>query len=692
MLEDSAPAAVLAQETPGGGLDALLGGVKAPVLVLDAAAPAWADEPATDPERAGLTPDHLAYLIYTSGSTGRPKGVMVTHRGLAHYAWWAAGRYAEGAPRAFALYSSVAFDLTVTSIFVPLVTGGTAVVYAGEAGDDLPVLRVVEEDRVDVAKLTPSHLVLLEGRDLRDRRAGTLIVGGEELKTPLARSVAAASGDRLAIYNEYGPTEAVVGCMVHRFDPGRDRGASVPIGRPIANTRVYVLDGTGEPVPVGVAGELSIGGAQVSRGYLGRPGLTAERFAPDPFGGGAGARLYRTGDLARWRPDGVMEFLGRNDAQVKVRGFRIEPGEIEARLAEHPGVREAVVLARADAPGDPRLVAYHVGDADAASLRAHLAERLPAHMVPAAYVALDALPLTPNGKVDRRALPAPAGDAYARHGHEAPAGGVEEALAEIWSELLGVEGVGRWDHFFELGGHSLLAVQVVSRVRQVLGVEVELGEVFARPVLAEFARGLEAAAHAELPPIERADRAAPLPLSFAQQRLWFLEEMGGLGATYHVPRRLRLAGTLDPGALRRALDRIVARHEALRTTFVRVDGEPVQRIAAEEGGFALAEHDLRGEPDADRALHDLVAEEAGAPFDLERGPLIRGRLIRLAADDHVLLLTMHHIVSDGWSTGVLVRELSVLYAAFRAGEPDPLPPLPVQYADYAAWQRRWIGG
>ncbi|HVG45327.1 MAG TPA: condensation domain-containing protein, partial [Longimicrobium sp.] len=363
------------------------------------------------------------------------------------------------------------------------------------------------------------------------------------------------------------------------------------------------------------------------------------------------------------------------------------------RLLEHPQLREAVVAAREDAAGDRRLVAYYTGDAalGVEPLRAHLGEVLPKHMVPAAYVRLEALPLTPNGKVDRKALPAPEGDAYARRGHEAPVGETETALAEIWSELLKVEQVGRWDHFFELGGHSLLAVRAISRVRQVLGAGVGIADLFERPVLADLARVVEDAVRTELPPIERVERGGRLPLSFAQQRLWFLEQLGGLGDTYHIATRLRLGGALDPAALRRALDAMLARHEALRTTFVEVEGEPVQHIAP-PGGFRLVEHDLGGHPDAAAELRRVTAEEAGAPFDLEHGPLIRGRLVRMADDEHILLVTMHHIVSDGWSMEVFTRELGVLYAAFRRGERDPLPPLPVQYADYAVWQRTWVEG
>ncbi|HEX2189147.1 MAG TPA: condensation domain-containing protein, partial [Longimicrobiaceae bacterium] len=418
-----------------------------------------------------------------------------------------------------------------------------------------------------------------------------------------------------------------------------------------------------------------------------------ERFVPDPFGE-PGARLYRTGDLCRWLPDGTVEYLGRTDFQVKVRGFRVELGEIEARLASHPGVREAVALALDDGAGGKRLVAYFVGEAlESEALRAHLSEQLPDYMVPAAFVRLEAFPVTPNGKLDRRALPAPDADAFAARDHEAPLGETETTLAEIWAELLGIERIGRRDDFFALGGHSLLAVRVVSRVRRALGVEVEIGDLFVRPVLADFARGLETAARADLPAIVPAERCGRLELSFAQQRLWFIERMEGAGAAYHLPMRLRLKGELDREALTRALERIVARHEALRTRFPETDGVPAQRISAvEESPFHLVEHDLEGRPEAPRELGRLVAEEAEAPFDLARGPLIRGRLIRLDGDDHVLLVTMHHIVSDGWSMGIFTRELSALYGAFARGEADPLPPLPVQYADYTAWQRRWVEG
>ncbi len=692
MLADSAPAAVLVQTHLRDRVESA--GV--PLLELDAAAPAWASLPATDPERSGLTAEHLAYVIYTSGSTGRPKGVRVPHASVGATLAVAGGAFGFGAGDRVPSLASFAFDIWLFETLLPLLGGGTVRLVPRERVPDVP--RLME----DLAWCTTVHAVpALMRRIVEEVRAtpegvlGTLrraFVGGDAVAPDLLEEMRIAF-PAAEIHVLYGPTEAAIICAAHRL--GGEAAGRQMVGRPLGNAALYVVEPGGTVAPVGVPGELCLGGASVARDYLGRPGLTAERFVPDPFAAEPGARLYRTGDRVRWLADGSVEFLGRTDHQVKVRGFRIEPGEIEARLAEHAGVREAVVLVREDAPGEKRLVAYVAGDETAGAdvLRAHLSERLPEYMVPAAYVRLEMLPLNPNGKVDRKALPAPEGDAFPARMYEAPSGKVEEAVAAIWAELLGAERVGRRDHFFELGGHSLLAVRVISRVRQALGVEVSPRDVFERPVLANFARGLQTAGRAEATAIVPVDRTGPLPLSFAQQRLWFLEQMGNLGGTYHIPMRLRLRGELDRGALVRALDRIVARHEALRTSFPTVEGEPVQRVApVEESGFRLVEHDLRASADAEEELRRIMSDEASAPFDLAQGPLFRGRLIRMAVDDNVLLLTMHHIVSDGWSTGVLFGELAALYAAFARGEADPLPPLPVQYADYAVWHRRWVEG
>ncbi|MFD1299856.1 amino acid adenylation domain-containing protein, partial [Lysobacter gummosus] len=446
-------------------------------------------------------------------------------------------------------------------------------------------------------------------------------------------------------------------------------------------------------------GEIHVGGAGVARGYLNRPELTAERFLDDPFAGREGARMYRTGDLGRWLPDGTIEFLGRNDHQVKIRGFRIELGEIEAQLAQLPGIREAVVHAREDSAGDKRLVAYYVAGEqpqDSNALRAQLQQSLPDYMVPAAYVALERLPLTPNGKLDRRALPAPEGDAYAQRAYAAPQGPLETAIAQIWAELLQIEQVGREDHFFDLGGHSLLALQMTARLQQRLDLEVALSDLFAQPVLHEFARVAANKQGAALPAIIAGERPRTLPLSFAQQRLWFIARMDeAASAAYHMAGGLRLRGPLDAQALQAALDRIVQRHEALRTHFELVDGQPVQRID-DNAVFALSRHDISAAADPHVELAQWRRVEVETPFDLAAGPLARGRLLRMSEDEHVLLLTLHHIVSDGWSMGVLVKELSALYRAYAleslSPRIDPLPALPVQYADYTLWQRQWLSG
>ncbi|HEU0052101.1 MAG TPA: condensation domain-containing protein, partial [Longimicrobium sp.] len=523
-----------------------------------------------------------------------------------------------------------------------------------------------------------------------------VITAGEQLRVtePIRRWFARMPG--CALVNQYGPSEThVVSALVLEGEP-----AGWPllpsIGAPVANTRLYVLDQRLDPAPIGVPGELLLGGDAVARGYLERPGLTAERFVPDPFGA-PGDRLYRTGDRARWLAGGEVEYLGRTDEQVKIRGFRIEPGEVEAVLSDHPEVREAVVVAREDAPGDRRLVAYVVAGDSAtvtpAELRAHLKGRLPEYMVPSAVVRLESLPLTPSGKVARRALPAPE-YAAAEARHVAPRTPTEEVLAAVWAEVLRLERVGVEDSFFEVGGHSLLATRVVSGVRQAFGVELPLRALFEGPTVAEMAVRVEEMRRAGmpvLPPIVPVERVGALPLSFAQERLWFIDRLEPGSAAYNIPVAWRLGGVLDEAALERSLGEIVRRHEALRTVFAEVDGSPVQVVAPFDG-FALAVEDLSELSDREAAVRRRAGEEAARPFDISAGPLFRAILLRLGEEEHVLLLSMHHIVSDGWSMGVLFRELSALYAAYREGRESPLADLPVQYADYAVWQREQLEG
>ncbi|PBP94353.1 non-ribosomal peptide synthetase, partial [Pseudomonas congelans] len=628
----------------------------------------WQDESVQNPQVQGLTSAHLAYLIYTSGSTGLPKGVMIEHRNTVNFLTWAHKAF-DGSVLEKTLFStSLNFDLAVYECFAPLTSGGSINVVK-----DVLELQHGEHD-IGLINTVPSALkALLEVNGLPES-VHTVNVAGEALKRSLVENLFENTGVQ-RLCNLYGPSETTTYSSWVAMD--RKDGFAAHIGKPVGNTQFYLLDQQQQPVPLGVAGEIYIGGAGVARGYLNRDDLTAERFLKDPFSQQPAARMYRTGDLGRYLPDGNIEYLGRNDDQVKIRGFRIELGEIDARLAKHPAVHEAVVNAREDVPGDKRLVAYYTLSAghasvDIDSLRGWLQEQLPAHMIPVAYVRLDALPLTPNGKLDRKALPAPDADALIRRGYEAPQGETETLLTEIWSDLLSVERISRHDQFFELGGHSLLAMRLISQIRQQLGVELSLAALFAHPELSALALAIARAGRSILPDIVPVARDQVWPLSFGQQRLWFLAQMEGASAAYHMPVGLSLRGELDRAAMQRALERIVARHEGLRTTFMKGDDEqPLQRISPADAGFNLQLHDLQGLVDAKEKLQALASEESLQGFDLEQGPLIRGRLIRMAEDHHVLLLTMHHIVSDGWSIGVLTRELAALYAAFSQGQDDP---------------------
>jgi len=569
-----------------------------------------------------------------------------------------------------------------------------------------PALEVLEAalQRLQVTTLWLTaglfHLVVEERLEAL-RGVRQLLAGGDVLSVPHVQQVVAAwPGCELS--NGYGPTENTTFTCCYRVTAADHIGSSVPIGRPIANTQVYVLDGQLRPVPVGGVGELYIGGAGLARGYFKRPALTAERFVPHPFSPEPGARLYKSGDLVRYRPDGNLEFLGRMDQQVKIRGFRIELGEIEAVLRAHAAVQDAVVVARAEGPGEKRLVAYLVPDRAQAptsgELRHYVQQQLPEYMMPSAFVLLDALPLSPNGKVDRRALPAPERTRPALAGaFAAPRTPVEEVLAGLWAQVFDVEQVSLHDNFFDLGGQSLLAMQVLSRVREAFQVELPLRHLFEAPTVAGLAERIETALRAapglQPPPIERAARDGALPLSFAQQRLWVLDQVEPGNPAYNIASAVRLTGALNVAALEASLNAIVRRHESLWTTFAAVDGRPVQVIAP---ALTLAPPvvDLSACTEAGREAQarELVTAELRRPFDLARGPLFRACLLRLGEAEHIALFAMHHIVSDEWSLGVLVRELTALYAAFCQGKPSPLPELAVQYADFAFWQRQWLQG
>ncbi|MCA1635267.1 MAG: amino acid adenylation domain-containing protein [Acidobacteria bacterium] len=666
-------------------------------LCLDDEWPALSDSYAGENLEDEVSPEETAYLIYTSGSTGKPKGVSIRHRSLTNYICWASEQYLRGEALDFALYSSLCFDLTVTSIFTPLVSGGRVVVYPTDGGES-PLADILREGRVGVLKLTPSHLALVKDRDNSASGVRRLIVGGETLTRELARQVHDSFGGGVEIYNEYGPTEAAVGCMIYRYDAGRDDRAAVPVGRPAANTQVYVLDERLEPVAENVVGELYVGGEGVAAGYLGREDLTAERFLDNPFV--AGGKMYRTGDLARRLTTGELEYLGRRDEQVKFHGYRVELGEIRAALNSHPQVRDSVIQLQKDAGGTLVMLAYYVSrnELDGAELRAFMAERIIEETIPNIFVHLRKLPLTLNGKVNHAALPTlEEVRGQVKRSFVAPRTGVEEELAAIWGEVLGVGQVGIEDNFFKLGGHSLLATQVLSRVREFFNVELPLRSLFESPTPGELAARVEAAIRAgrglDAPPIEPVPRDEPLPLSFAQQRLWLFDQMEPGSHVYNVPGALRLSGRLNVPALEQSLNEIVRRHEVLRTTLAERDLSPVQ-VVAPQLTLGVKVKDLTGlpEPERERAAQRLAAESARLPFVLARGPLLRVELLRLAAEEHVLAFTLHHIVSDGWSMGIMVREFAALYEAFSQGRPSPLAELPVQYADFAVWQREWLRG
>ena len=499
-----------------------------------------------------------------------------------------------------------------------------------------------------------------------------------------------ATLSHIQLFNEYGPTEGTVWATVYQYQ-GEKSGCPLSIGRPITCARVYVLDQNLEPVPVGVVGELYIAGAGLARGYLKRPGMTAERFVADPYGA-AGTRMYRTGDLASWRADGNLEFVGRADQQVKIRGFRIELGEIEAALRSDERVQDAVVIAREDEPGEKRLVGYVVAregqSIDTSALREGLTQTLPSYMVPSTVMVVSVFPLTLSGKVDRKALPAP--EYVSTAGYRAPRTPEEEILCGLFAEVLGLERVGIDDNFFELGGHSLLAMRLVSRIRATLGMELAVRTLFESSTVGRLHSGAASAARERIR-LERQDRPGRVPLSYAQQRLWFLDQLERTSAEYNMPEALRLRGELDEQALKRTIDTIVERHETLRTHFPEVDGEPFQVIEPELR-IAVALEDLRGLEEAEQSerVKAALQREGQEPFDLARGPLLRMKVLKLGEQEHILLRTMHHIVSDGWSQGVFNREFMVLYERYREGRENPLKVLEVQYADFAIWQRRWL--
>ncbi|HZR53533.1 MAG TPA: amino acid adenylation domain-containing protein [Streptosporangiaceae bacterium] len=633
---------------------------------------------------------HPAYVIYTSGSTGRPKGVVVTHQGLASLSEAQVSAFGTGPGSRVLQLASPSFDAAVMEMLMALPAGAALLVPGPGPLAEENLTDALNGLRISHALITPTVLAGISARRVPGLEC--VIAGGEACPDRLA---AQWSGGR-RMFNAYGPTETTICATISGPLPGL---GAPPIGRPIWNTRVFVLDEALNPVRVGVAGELYVAGAGLARGYLNRPGLTAERFVACPFGE-PGERMYRTGDLVRWaagvrgdgsprsKTDGELESLGRVDAQVKVRGFRIELGEIEAVLAAQPGVAQAAVAVREDRPGDTRLAGYVVPVAgatpDPGALRAALGRVLPGYMVPAAIVVLDRLPLTGSGKPDRHALPVP--DYAAGAGaFQPPVTDRERILCQLYAQVLGLERVGVDDDFLDLGGHSLLAIRLISRVRTALGAELPIRAVFEHPTVASLARFLDSA-EAARPALAPMPRPARLPLSFAQQRLWFLAQLHRPGTAYNLPFAWRLRGRLDIGALTVALHDVVDRHESLRTMFPAADGQPYQHvIRAGEAAVPVTVTTARsGE------LAELMAAAARHEFDVATELPVRAWLFVLAEREHVLVLVTHHIASDGWSMEVLMADLATAYAARRDGREPDWPPLPVQYADFALWQRNLL--
>ncbi|HEX3131701.1 MAG TPA: amino acid adenylation domain-containing protein, partial [Thermoanaerobaculia bacterium] len=681
ILEDSgAPVAVTVSRLAGH-----LGTAR--VLLLDETDEEAPFEPVT------VDSENLAYIIYTSGSTGRPKGTGIAHGPAVEHMEVAAELFGLGPGERMLQFVSPGFDASMEEMLPALLSGATLVPTGPDVWPPDRFLERLAELGITVFDIPTAywHQWVREHEDLGSLPAGLRLrvaaLGGEAMQAEVARLWFRTPLANIQLLNTYGPTEAVVTATTLRVEA--DAEGPIPLGRSLAGRTSWVLDLFGNPAPTGVTGELCLGGPMLARGYQGRPDLTAERFVPDPFSETPGARLYRTGDLARWTPAGHLEFAGRADHQVKIRGFRIELGEIEAALSRLPGVREAVVLA-----SDGRLTGYVVSTLSPTELRTALARELPDYMVPSAWVVLDAMPLTPNGKTDRRALARMEAETQAAE-MAAPRTPVEDLVAGIWADLLGLDRVGIHDNFFELGGHSLLAMRVLSRLREAFGADLPLRRLFEAPTVATLAREIEAARSlgVQAPPLRRQPHGTHAPASFGQERLWFLDQLDPGSPAYNMPGAVRLTGRLDVPALAASLDEIVRRHESLRTTFAAGSDGVMQEIAPALS-MALPVIDLRALPETLRMEETFrVAEErARRPFDLAHGPLLRAFLMRTADNDHVFGMTVHHIVSDGWSIGVLVTELAALYAAFSQGRPSLLPEPPVQYADFALWQRDWLSG
>ena len=678
------------------------------VIVLDKSAESLTVQSLENPV-SEVVPENLLCVLYTSGSTGKPKGVMLTHEALVNHSWGISEIFGLTESDRVLQFASFGFDVAAEEIFPTWLKGGTVVLRPWQMFPTLTDFAdFIEQESLTLLNITPAYwhewaIAVSQSSATVPSSLRVVAVGGDAVLPETVNIWREWVGKQVQCINVYGPTEASVTAIVHDLlDSQSEKINSVLIGRPIANTKAYILDQNLQPAPIGVKGELHLCGVRLARGYLNRPELTAEKFIDNPFAAAPFNRLYKTGDLARYLPNGSIECFGRIDNQVKIRGFRIELGEIEAILNQHLDVQTSCVIIREDLPGQKYLVAYIVISSHyeripmISELRQFLAGNLPMYMVPQAFVFLESLPLTTNRKVDRRALPAPNLEGDRRDQYVAPRNAIEEMLLQIWTEVLKVGQVGIYDNFFEIGGHSLLATQLVSRIRSLFKIELPLRSLFAAATVAELAHLIEPLQQQNLtltvPPILPRTKDTELPLSFAQQRLWFLDQLQPNSALYNIPMVLRLQGNLNQGALEQSLWSICDRHEVLRTNFVTINGQPTQIIQTTRETISVV--DLQDLPIQEQAekTQQLKQKQATQPFDLAKESLIRITLVVLSETEHLLLVCMHHIISDGWSIEVFIHELTSLYNAYAQNQPANLAPLPIQYADFAIWQRQWLQG
>ncbi|HEX3249416.1 MAG TPA: amino acid adenylation domain-containing protein, partial [Pyrinomonadaceae bacterium] len=661
------------------------------------------DETDGDPCPVSGGPDSLAYIYFTSGSSGVPKAIAGRLQGIDHFIRWEIEQLGLQRGVRVSQLLPLSFDGSLRDVFVALCSGGRVCVPPSrevvlEAGK---LLEWLEAERVNVMHCVPSLFRAMVNEGLRAEQLSALryiLMAGEVLQPADVKRWMSVYGERVQLINLYGTTETTMAKFAYFVKAADTERRFIPVGKPIPGAKALLINEKGKPCAAGMVGEIYIRTPYRSLGYYRQPELTAEVFIPNPFSNDSADIVYKTGDLGRQLEDGNYEYVGRRDGQVKVRGQRVELGEVEEVIRQHESVHDVAVAERVDESGYNYLCAYVVvsDEAVVGELWERMREHLPDYMVPAAVVVMQELPRTISGKVDRRALPAPAtGRAGLRRPYVPPRTAIEEILVDIWSEVLGGAKVGIHDNFFELGGHSLLATRLLSRVRASFALEVPLRKLFAGPTVATLATHIETGLRSDqetlAPPLRVVERDGDLPLSFAQQRLWFIDQLEPGLSTYNISTAVRLSGELKVTALERALSEVVRRHEALRTTFPTVDGLPVQRIT-EACALQLPLVDLSGMVAPEAEVERLASEEAQRPFDLSVGPLLRAQLLRVTDEEHVVVVTMHHIVSDGWSMNLLVREVSRLYEAYRSGQESPLPELPIQYADYAAWQREWLNG